>query len=116
MTNDSFATGTSLPGRGKLYCTVLTLPSFTASKIFCPKGEPSFSFTNRMSVPSRLLTTDRIETLLSRFYRTRDESPEWELTWDHVCGLFEQKNKPPAARCNALVPIFVYILQTERVG
>jgi hypothetical protein len=59
---------------------------------------------------------DRIETLLSRFYRTRDESPEWELTWDHVCKLFEQKDKPPAARCNALVPIFAYILQTERVG
>jgi hypothetical protein len=59
---------------------------------------------------------DRIETLLSRFYRTRDESPEWDSTWDHVCKIFEQKHKPPAARCNALVPIFQHILETERIA
>jgi hypothetical protein len=58
---------------------------------------------------------DRLEALLSGFYRTRDESPEWELTWDHVCKIFEERNKPPAARCNALVPILVHILDMERI-
>jgi hypothetical protein len=59
---------------------------------------------------------DRIETLLSRFYRTRDQSPEWELTWDHVCKIVEPKDKPPTVRSNALVPILVHILETEPIA
>jgi len=36
---------------------------------------------------------DRIEEVLTKFYRASDDNPEWQAIWDRVCEILEQKNE-----------------------
>jgi hypothetical protein len=41
---------------------------------------------------------DRIEEVLTKFYRASDQNPEWQAIWDRICEILEQKNEWSAVR------------------
>jgi hypothetical protein len=58
---------------------------------------------------------DRIEEVLTRFYRASDGNPESQAIWDRVCEILEQKNEALAERCKALVPVLQQITGTGQI-
>jgi hypothetical protein len=43
---------------------------------------------------------DRVEEVLTKFYRASDDNPERQAIWDRVCEIVEQKNEALVERCN----------------
>jgi hypothetical protein len=58
---------------------------------------------------------DRIEDVLTKFYRASDDNPEWQAIWDRVCEILEQKNEALVERCEALVPVLQQIIGTGQI-
>jgi hypothetical protein len=58
---------------------------------------------------------DRLEEVLTKFYRAGDDSPEWQAIWDRICGILQQKSETLVEQCKVLVPVLLQIPETGQI-